>query len=224
MHILVIEDNRDILANIVDYLTNHGFTTESALDGITGLHLAVTREFDLIVLDVMLPGIDGNQICRRLRQEARVDTPVIMLTARDTLEDRLSGFHSGADDYLVKPFALVELVARIQAVVGRSRGGSPNHLQISDLHYDLDTFEVTRAGKPLRINPTCHKLLKVLMSKSPNMVSREVLEREIWGDSITSADNLRSHIHLLRQAIDKPFERPLIHTVPSLGYRLTELK
>jgi len=223
MRILVVEDNCDILANITEYLTDHNFSVVSAKDGLTGLHLATTQTFDAIILDIMLPGMDGNRICHHLRQDARLSTPIIMLTARDTLEDKLSGFNSGADDYLIKPFALVELLARIQAVVQRSRGLSQNFLHVGDLRYALDSYEVARAGKLIKLNPMCHKLLRVLMSESPKTVRREVIEREIWGDTVTSADNLRSHIHLLRQVIDKPFKKPLIHTVSGVGYRMAEL-
>ncbi|MCL8303586.1 MULTISPECIES: response regulator transcription factor [Pseudomonas] len=223
MRVLVVEDNLDILANIVEYLSNHGLSVESAKDGLTGLHLATTKNYDLIVLDIMLPGMDGNKICHTLRQEGRIETPIIMLTARDTLEDKLQGFNSGADDYLVKPFALAELLVRIQAVVGRSRGARRNSIQVGDLHFDLDTFEVVRQGKFIKINPMCRKLLRILMENSPKIVRREKIEKEMWGDSITGGDNLRTHIHLLRQAVDRPFSRPLIHTVPGMGYRLAEL-
>lgn len=224
MRILVVEDNLDILANIVEYLSDHGFSVEGAKDGLTGLHLAITKNYDLIVLDVMLPGMDGNKICHTLRQEGRIETPVIMLTARDTLEDKLQGFNSGADDYLVKPFALAELLVRIQAVVSRSRGGRRNSIQVADLHFDLDTFEVVRQGKFIKINPMCRKLLRILMESSPRIVRREQIEKEMWGESIAGGDNLRTHIHLLRQAVDRPFSKPLIHTVSGMGYRMAELE
>ncbi len=223
MKILLVEDNKDILANLVDYLELKGYTVDCAQDGLTGLHLAATQHFDLIVLDVMLPGLDGYSLCQRLREEARKDTPVIMLTARDTLEDRLSGFRSGADDYLLKPFALSELAARVEAVIRRSQGGGKRQLAVGDLTYDLDTLEVSRAGRALKINPIGLKLLALLMQKSPHLVRREVLEEALWGDDCPDSDSLRSHIHQLRQVMDKPFDRPLLHTVHGLGYRLAEL-
>lgn len=223
MRILVIEDNRDILANIMDYLSLKGYVIDCAQDGLSGLHLATTQHFDLIVLDIMLPGIDGLQLCRRLRQDARRDTPIIMLTARDALEDRLAGLNLGADDYLIKPFALSELAARIEAVVRRSQGGGRSRLKVSDLCYDLDTLEVTRASQPLKLNPIGHKLLNILMRKSPSVVRREVLEEAIWGDNCPDSDSLRSHIHQLRQAVDKPFSKTLLHTIHGVGYRLAEL-
>ncbi|MDF5827499.1 response regulator transcription factor [Pseudomonas aeruginosa] len=222
MRILVVEDNRDILANLADYLSLKGYTVDCAQDGLSGLHLAATEHYDLIVLDVMLPGIDGYALCRRLREDARRDTPVIMLTARDQLDDRLQGFRSGADDYLVKPFALSELSARIEAVLRRAQGGGRRELSVADLGYDLDTLEVKRAGKSLKLNPIGLKLLAVLMQKSPHVVRRDALEEAVWGDDCPDSDSLRSHVHQLRQVIDKPFSVALLHTVHGVGYRLAE--
>jgi DNA-binding response OmpR family regulator len=222
MRILLVEDNRDILANLADYLTLKGYTVDCAQDGLSGLHLAATGHYDLIVLDVMLPGLDGYTLCRRLREEARSNIPVIMLTARDQLDDRLQGFKSGADDYLIKPFALSELAARIEAVLRRSQGSSQRVLQVADLSYDLDTLEVSRGGRRLKLNPLGLKLLALLMQKSPHVLRREALEEALWGDDCPDSDSLRSHIHQLRQVIDKPFPQPLLHTVHGLGYRLAE--
>jgi DNA-binding response OmpR family regulator len=223
VRVLIIEDNRGILANVLDYLQLKGYSVDCAQDGLSGLHLASTQHYDLIVLDIMLPGIDGLQLCNRLRLDARLDTPIIMLTARDTLEDRLAGLKSGADDYLVKPFALSELVARIEAVVRRSHGGRKSRLQVGDLSYDLDTLEATRASQTLRLNPIGHKLLTTLMRKSPAVVRREVLEEALWGDNCPDSDSLRSHIHQLRQVLDKPFDKALLHTIHGVGYRLADL-
>lgn len=221
MRILVIEDNADILANVADYLSLKGHAVDCAQDGLSGLHLAATGQHDLIVLDVMLPGIDGYQICKRLRGDADSEIPIIMLTARDTLDDRLRGLELGADDYLVKPFALAELHARIQAVLRRG-GGHARILRVGDLRYDLDTLLVTRRGAPLKINPLGLRLLEVLMRKSPAVIRREALEAELWGENRPDSDSLRTHVHQLRQALDKPFERPLLHTVHGIGYRLAE--
>lgn len=224
MRILVIEDNRDILANILDYLELKGFVVDCAQDGLSGLHLAATEHYDLIVLDIMLPGIDGYQVCRRLREDAGRDTPIIMLTARDELDDRLQGLRSGADDYLVKPFALSELVARIEAVLRRSQGSRKHQLQVDDLLYDLGTLQATRAGQPVRLNPIGHKLLAILMQRSPAVVRREQLEEALWGNDPPDSDALRSHIHQLRQVLDKPFATPLLHTVYGVGFRLARFE
>ncbi|MBI1906598.1 MAG: response regulator transcription factor [Rhodocyclales bacterium] len=220
MRLLLIEDNRDILANLADYLTLKGYVVDCAQDGLTGLHLAATNEYDLIVLDIMLPGIDGYTLCARLRDSERAHVPVIMLTARDALDDRLQGFRSGADDYLVKPFALAELAARIAAVLKRSSGTGRRELVVGDLHYDLDTLGVTRSGQRFHLGPIGLKLLEILMQKSPAVVRREALEAALWGDEPPDSDSLRSHIHSLRQQIDKPFPTPLLHTVHGVGYRL----
>ncbi len=218
MRLLIIEDNADILANIVDYLEAAGHVVDCAQNGPGGLHLALTGSYDLIVLDIMLPGMDGYQVCRSLRDSGK-HTPIIMLTARDTLDDRLHGLREGADDYLVKPFALAELAARIDAVLRRSQGFQPR-LQVADLQLDLDTWQVSRAGQPLKLNPACLKLLEILMRRSPAVVRREDLEHALWGDQPPPSDSLRSHLHLLRQAVDRPFAHSLLHTVHGIGYRL----
>lgn len=222
MRILVIEDNRDILANILDYLQLKGYSVDCAQNGLNGLHLAATTHYDLIVLDIMLPGIDGYQVCKRLREDAQNEVPILMLTARDALEDRLTGLRAGADDYLVKPFALSELVARIQAILRRTPGGRKRKLQIADLIYDLDTLEITRAGQTLKLTSLAMKLLAILMQKSPAVVRREVLEEALWGDDCPDSDSLRSHIHQLRQIIDKPFKTALLHTQHGIGYRMVD--
>jgi len=222
MRILLVEDNRDILANLADYLELKGYSVDCARDGLSGLNLATSGHYDLLVLDVMLPGLDGYSLCRRLREEARSAMPVIMLTARDQLDDRLLGFKAGADDYLIKPFALSELAARIEAVLRRSQGAARRLLQVADLSYDLDTLEVSRAGCRLKLNPLGLKLLALLMQRSPHVLRREALEEALWGDDCPDSDSLRSHIHQLRQVIDKPFPRPLLHTVHGVGYRLVE--
>ena len=220
MRILLVEDNRDILANMLEYLGMKGYIVDCAMDGLSGLHLAATERFDLIVLDLTLPGIDGLQLCRRLREDGKSVVPIIMLTARDTLDDRLQGFASGADDYLVKPFALSELNARIEAVLRRSQGAVKRVLEVGDLRYDLDSMVVSRAGQALKLTPACYKLLEELMRKSPAMVSRERLEEVLWRDEPPDGDVLRSHIHKLRQTIDKPFPVRFLHTVHGLGFRL----
>jgi len=220
MRILVIEDQADILQNIADYLAIKGYVVDCAHDGLGGLHLAVTQPFDLIILDIMLPGMDGCTLCRKLRQDARIFTPIIMLTARDSVDDKLIGFSAGADDYLVKPFALPELLARIEAVLRRSQAGLGHRLQVGDLIFDLSTLDVSRQGKSLKLNPIGLKLLEKLMKSSPNVVRRENLQEILWGDDVPDSDSLRSHIHLLRQTVDKPFATPLIHTIHGIGYCL----
>ena len=222
MHILIIEDNPDIAANIGDYLEEKGHTMDFAGDGITGLHLAVVNDFDAIVLDLALPGMDGLSFCHKLRTDAKVETPVLMLTARDTLDDKLKGFAAGADDYLVKPFALQELHARLQALYKRSHGKTDNLLTVADLTLNRSTLQVHRAGRRLELNPACLKLLQRLMEQAPSVVARDELETLLWADERPNGDALRSHMYKLRQAIDRPFDRALLHTVHRIGYRIAE--
>lgn len=219
MRILIVEDNRDIAGNIADWLEPLGHELDFAGDGLSGLQLAVSRRFDAIVLDLNLPGIDGITLCRRLRSEANDTTPVLMLTARDQLDDKLEGFRAGSDDYLVKPFSVKELEARLTALVNRTRGKS-RLLRLADLEYNPDTLEARRAGRPLELNPIQRKLLEQLLLNSHRVVTREELEHHIWGDALPERDVLRTHIYSLRNAIDKGFEPKLLHTVHGTGYRL----
>lgn len=222
MKILVIEDNRDLAANLGDFLEDRGHTVDYAADGLSGLHLAVSNDFDAIVLDLNLPAMDGLDVCRRLRTEGRKQTPVLMLTARDTLDNKLSGFEAGADDYLVKPFALQEVEARLQVLARRGKGAQPRILNVVDLEFNLDTLEVRRQGKLLTLNPTALKILQALMEASPSVVTRMDLETRVWGEELPDSDSLRVHIHGLRAAVDKPFEKPLIQTRHGIGYRIAD--
>lgn len=221
MQILIVEDNSDIAGNIADYLEPLGHELDFAVDGTAGLRLAISRTFDVIVLDLNLPDIDGISLCRQLRSEARLTIPVLMLTARDQLDDKLEGFSAGADDYLVKPFSVKELEVRLQALVKRSQPQAGGRLlQVRDLQYCLDTLTARRAGKTLELNPIQRKLLEFLLLNQHRVVTREELERQIWGDLLPDNDVLRTHIYNLRNTIDKPFESKLLHTVHGSGYRL----
>ena len=220
MRILVIEDQPEILQNIADFLELKGYKVDCAYDGLGGLHLAITEKFDLIILDLMLPGMDGVTLCQKLRQDARSNVPVIMLTARDSVDDKLTGFQAGADDYLVKPFSLPELHARVEAVLRRGQATQQATLTVDDLTFDMDSLEVTRQGVSLKLSPIGLKLLEKLMKSSPNVVKREVLEELLWGEDLPGSDSLRSHIHSLRQTIDKPFDQALLLTVHGIGFCL----
>ncbi|CAM3838993.1 Response regulator MprA [Pseudomonas reidholzensis] len=220
MKILVVEDHRDIHDNLMEFLELRGHDVDGALDGLTGLHLAASNRYDAIILDVMLPGIDGNQICRSLREHSKSDVAIVMLSARDELDDRLTGFKAGADDYIVKPFAMSEVLARVQAVAARRQPKTSHLLVVADLRFDLDTLEVSRADKALKLKPTTRKLLELLMRNSPNIVRRAELEAYLWGKDSPRTENLRTNIHLLRVIVDKHFDCPLIHTVHGVGYKL----
>lgn len=219
---LIVEDNRDICENIAAYLERHCYILDFAYDGISAMHLALTNPFDVIVLDLMLPRMDGISFCQKLRADAKLEIPVLMLTARDTLDDKLKGFAAGADDYLVKPFALQELHARLQALHKRSHGKTDNLLIVGELTLNKSTLQVHRAGRRVELNPTGMKLLQRLMEQAPSVVARDTLETLLWADERPDGDALRSHMYKLRQAIDRPFDSPLLHTVHRIGYRIAE--
>lgn len=219
--LLLVEDHADISEMLISYFENRGFSVDYAADGLTGLHLAVTNHYDAIILDLMLPGMDGLSICEKLRQDARNSTPIIMLTARDTLDDKVTGLSTGADDYLVKPFAIAELEARVMAQIRRNRGEvAQDFLSVGDLVVDTSTLAVKRAGTTLNLTPIGFKLLKTLMKASPAVVTRQELERKVWGDILPDSDTLRSHMYTLRKTVDKPFATSLLKTVQGSGYQL----
>ena len=222
MRILIIEDHPDILANLYGFFEPKGHVLDSARNGYGGLSLASQNEYDVIILDVMLPGLNGLEFCSRLRSELHNDTPVLMLTARDSLQDKVAGFDSGADDYLVKPFSLVELESRLKALVRRAGGKSTTSsvLRFGDIVFDPATLEATRAGVPVLLTKTGYTILRCLLREAPRIVPRESLESAVWGDDRPDSDALRTHIHALRQALDKPFPTPMLRTIPGVGYRL----
>lgn len=219
LRLLIIEDHQDVAANIGDYLEEKGHVVDFAMDGITGLHLAVTHAFDLIVLDLMLPGMDGIALCRRFREESAKATPILMLTAKDTLDDKLEGFDAGADDYLLKPFALEELEARLQALGRRSAPNAAPILEVGTVRVDMGRREVTQAGRPVQVNRTCFRILVELMQAAPQVVRREELEHLLWGDFQPASDVLRSHIYALRKALGGQGKAP-IETVVGVGFRM----
>ena len=223
LRILVIEDNKDLAGNITDFLSLHGHEVDFAMDGVTGLHLAMSLPLDIIVLDIMLPKIDGLSLCKRFRQEADRQLPIIMLTARDTLDDKLTGFLSGADDYLVKPFSLRELEARIKALT-RRYSTLATVVTIGDLSVDMGTREVRRNGRLLILNRIGFEILACLVKASPNVVTREFLEEKLWGDFLPGSDALRSHIYSLRKELDDGGSNSMIETSRGVGYRLVEGK
>jgi DNA-binding response OmpR family regulator len=222
--ILLVEDNRSLSEMVGEYLESRGFGVDYAGDGLDGYRLAAENSYDVIVLDLMLPRLDGLELCRRLRNEAKKATPVLMLTARDTLSDKVNGLDAGADDYLVKPFAIQELEARVRALIRRDRRQvSAEVLKISDLVLDTASLRATRAGQELTLSPIGLRLLTILMRESPRVVSRRDIEREIWGDGLPDSDTLRSHLYNLRKVVDRPFDKPLLHTVQTAGYRIADL-
>lgn len=220
--ILVIEDNRALVANLFSYLEARDYVLDATQDGQSGLELALGSHYDAIVLDWMLPRLDGEAVIKSLRSLGCV-TPVLMLTALDDLPHKLAGFRAGVDDYLTKPFAFAELDVRLEALIARSKGRA-QVLQVADLKFDLATQEVTRAGTTLQLYAGSKKLLEVLMRASPAVVARDRLETTLWGDNPPEKELLRSHMYELRRSVDGAFKTKLVHTVPKLGYRLAALE
>ena len=220
LRVLVVDDNRDICQNIGDYLGLLGHVLDFAYNGPNALHLALAGEYDVIVLDLTLPGMDGLDVCRELRARGKSEVPVLMLTARDTLPDKLDGFGAGTDDYLVKPFAMQELLARLRALHDRRKGRRAQQLVVGDLTLDKGTREVSRGGRRVALNPVGFAILKRMMEASPTVVTRAELETLLWGDESPESDALRSHLYQLRRAIETPRGERVLHTVHGVGYRL----
>lgn len=221
MRILIIEDDATIAANLYDFLEARGHSIDAAADGVTGLHLAITQVFDAIVLDLGLPGMDGLVLARKLRDEAHVETPILMLTARDTLDDKLEGFARGADDYLVKPFSLKEVEARLTALHKRSSGRVTTRLlEAGLLTLDPKTMTVRFAGNEVKLPPKCLRILELLMREPGRVVSRDEIERLVWGEAQETSDTLRSHLHMLRRALTAAGGHDPIETLHGVGYRV----
>lgn len=220
MRILIVEDNPDIAGNIGDYLEVQGHIVDFASDGEMGLRLAVEHTFDVIVLDINLPKMNGFDLCRALRQEHLLETPVLMLTARDSLADKVTGFHTGAWDYLVKPFELKELDMRIQALNLRNLPNRSRVLNVGSISLNLEAWQATRDGQVLDLHRASLRILEMLMRAWPNAVTRHDLEHLLWGDNPPGSDPLRSHMHELRRALDKPFNYPMLKTLRGVGFVL----
>jgi len=222
MKILLIEDNRDLSTNMFDYFETRGHTMDLAGDGISGLHFASTNQYDVLVLDLMLPGMDGLTLCKRLRDVGK-HTPILMLTARDSLNDKIAGLEAGADDYVVKPFSMREVDARLLALTRRAqvREGTST-LQVGDLSFNTATLKVLRGKRSIELPPIPLKLLEVLIRQSPRVLSRGEVERAIWGDSPPDSDALRAHLHILRSLVDKNSDKPLIKTLRGIGYQISD--
>ncbi len=218
--ILLVEDSPDLASNIIDYLEALGHRLHYAADGEAGLREALVRPVDIVLLDLALPNRGGLSVCSEIRRRADRRIPILMLTARDTLDDKLAGFAHGADDYLVKPFSLAELAARVAALALRPQLGQPHCFSVGPLTIDRQARTATRDGQLLRLTPLLWELLLLLAEAWPNPVSRDEATLRLWGDDSPSSDSLRAHLHLLRQVVDKPFDRPIIETVHSVGFRL----
>ena len=220
--VLLVEDQTELAKNIIQYLESRGHVVDYASDGKQGVDLALSQPFDVIVLDIMMPKMDGLQVCELLRNESVKHLPILMLTARDTLDDKVKGFSVGADDYLTKPFALEELEIRCIALSRRHLLQTDNKINIGSLIIDRQTKQVERDGQTVNLNAMNFNILLFLAQSYPQVVSRSELCHHLWGDDPTESDSLRSHIYQLRQAIDKPFSEPVIKTVHGVGFTLLE--
>jgi len=220
MKVLLVEDCQDVAEVIFDYFEDSEFELDYAATGTHGLSLAQSQPYDCMILDIMLPGIDGISLCKQLRQEG-INTPIIMLTARDTNADMLIGLQQGADDYIVKPFDLELLEARIKSLIRRSSGsGFKTKLQCGAIKIDLASHQVWRDDQEIKLNPSGFKILKLLVEKCPALATKQEIENLLWPDDLPDQDILRKHIYQLRTKLDKPFNQELIKTVPKLGYKL----
>ena len=220
LRILVIEDHLALRASMAAMFEAHGHRADFAADGRTGLRLALAEPPDVLVLDLNLPGLDGLRVCAHLRAQADRHVPILMLTARDSLDDKLRGFACGADDYLVKPFAGAELLARCLALSQRHRVGTSHLLQIGTLSIDRSTSEARRDGRLLELHRTSYRILLALAETWPRTLTRSELIQRLWGDDAPESDPLRSHLYLLRQALDRPFATAMLKTVHGVGFRL----
>lgn len=220
IQVLLVEDDLDLAATVSAYLELEGIVCDHAYNGAAGLQMALKNRYEVILLDLMLPRLDGLSVCAKMRRAGN-DIPVLMLTARDTLADKLEGFNAGTDDYLVKPFALEELVVRIKALKNR-RSGAVHRLRIADLELDFTAHTACRNGELLKLSPTCWILLETLARATPKAVSRQELERAVWDDDPPDSNSLKVHLFKLRKKVDEPFDRPLIHTVSGYGFVLKE--
>lgn len=220
LKLLLIEDHRDLAKNIGDFFEQLGYIMDFAETGTRGINLSLSNYYDVIILDLMLPGMDGLQVCQQLRREAERHIPVLMLTARDTLQDKVTGFQHGADDYLTKPFALEELHMRCLALSKRNQLHKSHIITLGELTIDTQRQLVTRQNIPIELNTMSYRILVLLAEAHPRVLTRSELSEKLWGDDITESDSLRSHIYYLRQALDKPFEKALIRTVHGVGFAL----
>ncbi|AOS96744.1 putative transcriptional regulatory protein YedW [Microbulbifer aggregans] len=222
LKILLVEDNPTLARQTGEFLEGHGWNVDFAGNGRLGLQLALEEIYDLILLDLNLPDMDGVELCREFRKRATVTAPVLMLTARDAFDDKARGFHSGADDYLCKPFDPRELALRCRALVRRRELHRKDEIRIGTLQVRGRGREAERDGQPLRLTAITSSILWELACAYPDPLSRAELSHRIWGDNPPDSDALKSHIYSLRRQLDRPFPDPMLRTISNIGYRLEQ--
>ena len=220
MNILLVEDNATIATQVTNFLEGLGWSVDYAGTGQLGMELACSSVFDVMILDLNLPDIDGLDVCRAIRSRCDYELPVLMLTARDAFEDKARGYGEGADDYVTKPFDLRELRLRCEALARRRSLHQNKAIELGDLYIATREKSVKRKGEQIKLTGIGYRILEELARAHPQPVTRSDLLHRIWGDTPPDSDALRSHIYSLRAALDKPFDRPLLVTLPGLGYRL----
>lgn len=216
LNLLLAEDDLDLAQTLVQYLELEGFICDHASNGIAALNLTKQNSYDVLLLDINMPRLDGLGLCQRIREQGN-DIPVLMLTARGKLDDKLLGFNAGTDDYLIKPFEMEELLARVRALSHR-RSGQVRKLVCGDLQMNLSEKSLLRNGRAVKLSPTGWRLLECLMRASPSPVTREALMNAAWGDDPPDSNSLKVHMYNLRKAVDGPFSEPLLHTISGLGF------
>lgn len=216
LQLLLVEDDMDLATAVIDYLALEDIQCDHAANGVAGFNLIKENAYDTVILDLNLPKMNGLQVCEKLRTQG-IDVPVLMLTARDTLDDKLAGFAKGADDYLIKPFAMEELIVRTQ-VLAKRRSGQVSKLSVLDLELDLQQQQAFRSNTLLKLSPTALKILEVLMRESPNTVSREKIMQWVWGEDQPDSNSLKVHIFNLRKQVDALHSYKLIQTIPGKGF------
>lgn len=218
MQVLLVEDDLDLATTIVDYLEIEEIVCDHASNGIQGLNLIENNAYQMLILDINMPKMDGLTLCQSLRDKG-IDTPILMLTARDSLEDKLAGFNAGSDDYLVKPFAMKELVARVQ-VLAKRRSGQSKRLTLGDLVVQLKQNSAEIAGKKLKLSPIAFKILSTLVLHSPNLVPREALIQQVWGDEQPDSNSLKVHLFHIRKQLEQQGGSIKLETVPGIGFMI----
>ena len=220
INVLLVEDDIDLAATIVDYLDIESITCDHASNGLMGLELIQRNHYQMVMLDINMPKMDGLTLCNTVRERG-LDIPILMLTARDSLENKLQGFEAGSDDYLVKPFAMKELVARVQ-VLSKRRSGEVKRLVLGDLILDLNQRTAQSQQRTLKLSPIAFKLLEVLVRASPHPVSRQHIMQAIWGDEQPDSNSLKVHIHHVRKQLNASKHSPLLKldTISGIGFAI----